>query len=65
MLSDKVCQSLAVGWWFSLCTLVSPTNKTDLNNITEILLKVVLNTITLIASLPSFLYSFYFIIEDS
>ena len=33
---------------FSLGTMVSFTNKTDFNDITEILLKVVLNTITLI-----------------
>ena len=33
------------GWWFSPGTPVSPTNKTDHHNITEILLKVVLNTI--------------------
>jgi hypothetical protein len=32
---------------FSLCTPVSSTNKTDCHNITEILLKVALNTITL------------------
>ena len=32
--------------WFSLCTLVSSTNKTDSHGITEILLKVALNTIT-------------------
>ena len=44
---DKVCQWLVVGLWFSPGTLVSSTNKTDCNNITEILLKVVLNTITL------------------
>jgi len=31
--------------WFSLGTLVSSTNKTDPHDITEILLKVVLNTI--------------------
>ena len=35
------------GRWFSTCTLVSSTNKTDRHNITEILLKVALNTITL------------------
>ena len=34
--------------WFSPSTLVSSTNKTDRHNITEILLKVALNTITLI-----------------
>jgi hypothetical protein len=38
----KVCQWLAVGWWFSP---VSSTNKTGHNDITEILLKVALNTI--------------------
>jgi hypothetical protein len=35
---DKVCQSLTAGQWFSLGTLVSSTNKT------EILLKVALST---------------------
>jgi hypothetical protein len=35
------------GRWFSLETPVSSTNKTDLHNITEILLKVVLNTMPL------------------
>jgi hypothetical protein len=39
-----VNDSRAAGWWFSL---VSSTNKTDLHDITEILLKVALNTITL------------------
>jgi hypothetical protein len=34
------------GWWFSLGTLVSSNNKTDYHDITEILRKVVLNTIT-------------------
>ena len=38
-LCDKVCQ------WFSPGTLVSSTNKTDRHDITEILLKVALNTI--------------------
>ena len=32
--------------WFSLGTLVSSTNKTDRHDITKILLKVALNTIT-------------------
>jgi hypothetical protein len=45
-LSDKVCQSLAVGQWFSLDTPVSSTNKTDRHDVTEILLTVALNTIT-------------------
>jgi len=34
------------GLWFSPSTPDSSTNKTDRHNITEILLKVVLNTIT-------------------
>jgi hypothetical protein len=38
--------TLATGRWFSLCTPVSSTNKTDHQNIIEILLKVALNTIT-------------------
>ena len=46
-LCDKVCQWHAAGRWFSLGTPVSTTNKTDHHDITEILLKVVLNTITL------------------
>ena len=35
------------GQWFSTGTPVSSTNKTDLHDITEILLKVALNTINL------------------
>jgi len=42
---DKVCQRLATGRWFVSGTPVSSTNKTDCHNITEILLKVALNTI--------------------
>ena len=42
-LFDKVCQWLTTGQWFSA---VSSNNKTDRHNITEILLKVSLNTIT-------------------
>jgi len=45
---DKVRQWLAAGRWISLGTLVSSTNKTDHHDITEILLKVALNTMTLI-----------------
>ena len=44
-LCAKVCQWLAPGLWFSPGTLVSSTNKTDHRDITEILLKVALNTI--------------------
>jgi hypothetical protein len=38
------------GLWFSLGTPISSTNKADLDHITEILLKVELNTITLTPS---------------
>ena len=46
-LCDKVCQWLATVQCFSPSTPVSSTNKTDHHDITEILLKVVLNTINL------------------
>jgi hypothetical protein len=44
---DKVCQWLTAGRWFSHRTPVSSINKTDCHDITEILSKVTLNTITL------------------
>jgi hypothetical protein len=44
-LCDKVCQWLATGRWFSPGPPVSPTNKTERHDITEILLKVALSTI--------------------
>ena len=40
-------QRLVAGQWFSLHPPVTPTNKTGRHDITEILLKVALNTITL------------------
>ena len=46
-LCDKACQWLATVRWFSSGTPVSFTNKTDRHDMTEILLKVALNTITL------------------
>ena len=46
-LCDKVCQLLATDQWFSAGTLVSFTNKTDRHDITEIVLNVALNTITI------------------
>ena len=46
-LCDQVCQWLAAGRWFSTGTPVSSTNKTDHHDITEILLKVALNTMNL------------------
>ena len=39
------CQWLATGLWFSPGTPVSSTNKTGDHNITEIMLKVALNTV--------------------
>jgi hypothetical protein len=47
ILCDKVCQWLATGRWSSLGFPVSSTNKTYRHAITEILLKVTLNTIKL------------------
>jgi hypothetical protein len=44
-LRDNVCQRLATGRWVSPDTSVFFTNKTDYNDITEILLKVALNII--------------------
>jgi hypothetical protein len=44
-LCDKVCQWLAAGQWFSPGTPFSSTNKSYHHDITEILLKVALNTI--------------------
>ena len=43
-LCDKVCQWLTTALWFSPGPLVSSTNKTDLHDIAEILLKVALST---------------------
>ena len=44
-LCDKVCQWLVTGRWFSPGSPVSSTNKTDRHDLTEILLKVSINTI--------------------
>ena len=52
-LCDKVCQWLAAGQCFSSGTPVSSTNKTDSHYITEILLKVACNNITLTRTLQS------------
>jgi hypothetical protein len=41
------CENITEPLWFSLGTLVSSTNKTDRHDVTKILLKVVLSTITL------------------
>ena len=45
-LCDKVCHWLVADPWFSPGTLISSTNETDRHDITEILLKVTLRTIT-------------------
>jgi hypothetical protein len=47
---DKNSQSPAAGRWFSPGTPDTSTNKTDRHDITEILLKVALNTISLLKS---------------
>ena len=54
---DKGCQWLATGRWFSPGPPVSSTNKTDRHNITEILLKEVLNTIN-----HSLIYGFWLLL---
>ena len=46
-LCDNVCQCLTAGRWLSAGTPVFSTNNTDRHDITEILLKVALNTIIL------------------
>jgi hypothetical protein len=50
----QVCQWLATGRWFSLGNLVSTTNKTNRHDITEILLKMALSTITQTLTLDYF-----------
>ena len=52
-LCDKVCQGLATGRCFSPGTPVSSTNKIDRHDITEIVLIVTLNTITLTLTVVS------------
>ena len=56
-LCDKVCQWLATGRSFSPGPPVSSSNKTDCHDITEILLKVALNTIEQINQINANLYS--------
>ena len=47
ILCDKVCQWLAIGWWFSPGTLGSAINMTDSHDVAEILLNVALYAIIL------------------
>ena len=56
ILDTTFSQWLVAGWWLSLWNPVSSTNKTDRHDITEILLKVVLTTITLTPSQSSSIY---------
>ena len=47
VICDQVCHWFVASYWFSLGTRFSSTNDTDRHNISEILFKVALNTITL------------------
>jgi hypothetical protein len=58
---DEVYQRLARGWWFSPSTPVFSTNKNYRHYITEIVLKVVLNTITVINKKISARQLLYFV----
>ena len=55
----KVCQCLATGRRFSSGTTVSTTNKTERHDITDILLKVVLNTLSQPSNWKMFVYKCY------
>ena len=55
-LCGKICQWLATGQWLPPCTPLSSTKKTDRHDITYVLLKVALNTKTLITLLEVFQY---------
>jgi hypothetical protein len=55
ILCDNVCQWLAAGQWFSQGTFGFATNKTELHNITEILLKVKLSRCRFFSRLYSWL----------
>jgi hypothetical protein len=55
-LCDRFVSYFAAGWWFSPGTPVSSTNETDRHGTTEILLKVALNTISPIITLPRALF---------
>ena len=66
-LRDKVFQWLAAGGWFSAGTPVSSNNKTDHHDITEVLLKVTLNTITPLTHkfIPNVRYLIFFTVYNS
>jgi hypothetical protein len=48
LIQHYVMKLVSVSWWLFTGTPVSSTNKTDCHDITEILLTVMFNTITLI-----------------
>ena len=53
-LCDKDCQWLAITWWFSPGPPVFSTNRTDRHDITEIVFKVLLNTMaTILPIIPN------------
>ena len=57
-LCDKVWKWLMAGWWFSPGTTISSINKTERHHISEILLKVALDTNTLTPNLILLAYTF-------
>jgi hypothetical protein len=63
-LCDKICQRLAAGRWFSPGTPVSSTHKTDHHSIAELVLNVVLNTITLLLEINPDLSKVFYLVWD-
>ena len=63
-LCDNVCQWLTAGRWFSPGPRVSSTNTTDCYDITEILLKVALNTIKPNFSMLVFAFHVHFTLSN-
>ena len=59
-LCDKICQWLTTGWRFSPGSAI---NKTDRHDITEILLKVALKTITLAPIIKMIFSYWYFVVH--
>jgi hypothetical protein len=64
-LCDQFCQWLSTDRWFSLGTPVSFTSKAGRHDITEILLKVALSTITLTPFILHVLTFFFWIVWNS
>ena len=59
-----LCQWLATGRWFSPRTPISSTNKTDRQDITQLLLKVALNTMNPNPNIFLFFYQLTLIVID-